>query len=861
MRITAVRVTNFKRVRDVAIAPEADRVLILIGGKNAQGKSSALDALTVAFGGKRAAPADPVRHGADEAVIDVELDGGDLTIHRVIDAGGESKLEVREKGSVIRSPQARLDKLVGRGSSIRSRSCSSTATEQRAQLLAMFDKDGAIAKLEEHRERIFQAHGGRPRPEEGRRASSRASRRSGRRADRRRRAQRAERASSPSSSAGRPEGRARDETRGASQAAAGPASVDAVEREIDELEKKLASDAPTCRLVKVALDKAAGEQDEIKRSSTRRCDLERAEAAPRQIDADLASARRAQPRRVRGRGEQQAPRGRGVTSKQLEQQVDQQTELLAKIEEQKLALLAAAACPSRPRHRDRWAHAQRRSVRAGVGGRAAARRARARDGCVAGLDDVWIRDGALLDDDSLQLLAEQATQGRQAAVGRARRRPRPRRDRDPGRHRCGYSVQQIADKTGKSKAYIHARLKLCDIAGSAAKTAFLENKVNASVALIAARIPVPKLQDAFIKRVVAGESDDQMVNGEWIKVDRPLSFREAQLLAQKEFMLRLENAPFPIIDDKLVKGVGSCVGCLFRTGNQRELFDDVKSADVCTNPPCFQKKKDAQTERELDAWKKEGKKVLSKTEAEKVFDYREHNDEYHLGWNSTYADVTQKPPYDVDRKGRTWEQLFGGKDKIPSVHARDPNGKNWQLIHKASAVKELTKLGVFKEKKASKSSARSSGPGKPKAPTEHELIESAVWKKLMVAAADKLEPKLAKGDAGAWRWLVEFLVEFAGLGEGYAPLKAWGGFNIVSGPDIEKKLLAGAKTGEDLRRLAIAAVLADRLGMSTATKDVEKLCKPLGIDMKKVALQAADDVKAELAKAKDAKSAPKKKGA
>jgi ParB/RepB/Spo0J family partition protein len=151
----------------------------------------------------------------------------------------------------------------------------------------------------------------------------------------------------------------------------------------------------------------------------------------------------------------------------------------------------------------------------------------------------------------------------------------------------GYSVQQIADKTGKSKAYIHARLKLCDIAGSAAKTAFLENKVNASVALIAARIPVPKLQDAFIKRVVAGESDDQMVNGEWIKVDRPLSFREAQLLAQKEFMLRLENAPFPIIDDKLVKGVGSCVGCLFRTGNQRELFDDVKSADVCTNPPCF----------------------------------------------------------------------------------------------------------------------------------------------------------------------------------------------------------------------------------------------------------------------------------
>jgi DNA repair exonuclease SbcCD ATPase subunit len=37
----------------VEITPDADRVLILIGGKNAQGKSSLLDALTVAFGGKR----------------------------------------------------------------------------------------------------------------------------------------------------------------------------------------------------------------------------------------------------------------------------------------------------------------------------------------------------------------------------------------------------------------------------------------------------------------------------------------------------------------------------------------------------------------------------------------------------------------------------------------------------------------------------------------------------------------------------------------------------------------------------------------------------------------------------------------
>jgi hypothetical protein len=43
-----------------------------------------------------------------------------------------------------------------------------------------------------------------------------------------------------------------------------------------------------------------------------------------------------------------------------------------------------------------------------------------------GLDDVWIRDGALLDDDSLQLLAEEADKaGKRCWVERVG-------DRDPG---------------------------------------------------------------------------------------------------------------------------------------------------------------------------------------------------------------------------------------------------------------------------------------------------------------------------------------------------------------------------------------------------------------------------------------------
>jgi len=115
LEITAVDVRHFKRLSDVHVETGAHRNLLLIAGKNTAGKSSLMDALSAALGGKDALPADPVRHGAERAEIVVALDGGRYTITRTITGKGkEAKSSLRIVGpdGPVAAPQTWLDALV-----------------------------------------------------------------------------------------------------------------------------------------------------------------------------------------------------------------------------------------------------------------------------------------------------------------------------------------------------------------------------------------------------------------------------------------------------------------------------------------------------------------------------------------------------------------------------------------------------------------------------------------------------------------------------------------------------------------------------------------------------------------------------
>lgn len=167
----------------------------------------------------------------------------------------------------------------------------------------------------------------------------------------------------------------------------------------------------------------------------------------------------------------------------------------------------------------------------------------------------------------------------------------------------GYTADQLAEKVGKSRAYIYGRLKLTALC-EAARQAFREGKLDASRALLVARIPGAKLQQQALKEIAEGYGG-------------PMPYREAARHIQNRYMLKLKEAPFETADAFLLVTAGACTTCPQRAGNSPELFPDV-DADVCTDPQCYADKKANHVLKQAEAERALGHKVILGKAAEKI---------------------------------------------------------------------------------------------------------------------------------------------------------------------------------------------------------------------------------------------------
>ncbi len=137
LRIISLQAENFKRLKAVEITPDDN--MVVISGKNEQGKSSVLDAIWSAIGGKAGADGipRPIRDGNETAQVRVDL--GEIVVTRRWTAKGSYLTVENQDGAVFKSPQAMLDKLVGQISFDPLAFAQMREKEQRETLLALVD--------------------------------------------------------------------------------------------------------------------------------------------------------------------------------------------------------------------------------------------------------------------------------------------------------------------------------------------------------------------------------------------------------------------------------------------------------------------------------------------------------------------------------------------------------------------------------------------------------------------------------------------------------------------------------------------------------------------------------------------------
>lgn len=238
--------------------------------------------------------------------------------------------------------------------------------------------------------------------------------------------------------------------------------------------------------------------------------------------------------------------------------------------------------------------------------------------------------------------------------------------------RYGYTADHLAKKIGKSRSYIFGRLKLLDLCEEGRRL-FRGGLLNSSTALLVARIPTQALQMKAIEDITRRDFRNDV-----------MSVRQAQKHIQDRYMLRLDSAPFPIDAPDLIATAGSCTSCPKRTGNRPELFDDVDSENVCTDPDCFAAKRLTQAERRALAAGPDVK-IISGDQADKVMPSHAIESRTHVKLDNICYD---------DPEHRTYRQIMADDQKgIALVEQRDKTDLV-EVVEKKVIAEKLRNAGI-----------------------------------------------------------------------------------------------------------------------------------------------------------------------
>lgn len=294
----------------------------------------------------------------------------------------------------------------------------------------------------------------------------------------------------------------------------------------------------------------------------------------------------------------------------------------------------------------------------------------------------------------------------------------------------GYSVEDLASKVGKSRAYIYGRLKFVDLPEDI-REALRKDEITPSVALLVARIPDKKLQKK------AGDEILKHWNG-------PMSHRDALEHIKNNYMLLIDNAPFDVKDEMLCPSAGSCMDCPKRTGKDKELFSDIQKDDLCTDPVCFENKKNLATEAVLQKFSDSGYSIIDPAKGSKMFRYGSLVGDKFLDLEDTLRG-SDKP----------LKKMLPKIDPAKIHVVIDPDGNPRKLVEKAIALEVLSNSAGAAEQKVVKAMTEPTQHEEPSVSPE-DLDAAKALAKLIIAAIRKnfLRSTAAVKEKKSWLALI-----------------------------------------------------------------------------------------------------------
>lgn len=108
-KIVRLQVENVMRIKAAEVKPDGN--VIVVGGKNGTGKTSLMQSIAMAMGGKDEVPLQPLRQGEEKGKIVVELEN--LIVTRTFTPKGSTLKVTAKDGATYSRPQTMLDELRG----------------------------------------------------------------------------------------------------------------------------------------------------------------------------------------------------------------------------------------------------------------------------------------------------------------------------------------------------------------------------------------------------------------------------------------------------------------------------------------------------------------------------------------------------------------------------------------------------------------------------------------------------------------------------------------------------------------------------------------------------------------------------